>query len=124
VAHDDILADGLAVSVQLCAMSRQAFVSVGIFSNSHQSGVQIMMSDAEVGAPDDVGLETFKAGAVLTEEEQPHALPTEQWASLAEALKAGAPTTHVSQVMREISDAVAHELQKEVRRSTHDVLIP
>jgi hypothetical protein len=78
-----------------------------------------MMSDAQVGASDDVGLETFKAGAVLTEEEQPHASPSEQWVSLAEALTSGASISHTSQVMREISDAVAHELQKEVRAARH-----
>jgi hypothetical protein len=77
--------------------------------------VQIMTSCEQLGNGEDVGLETFKQGAVLTEEEQPHASPPEQWAALAAALDAGGGVSGVAQVMREICDAVGHEVQKEAR---------
>lgn len=77
--------------------------------------MQIMLADAQLGSSDDVGLETFKAGAILTEEEQAHAAPAEQWGALGRALAGGAAISHTAQIMREICDAVAHELSKEVR---------
>jgi hypothetical protein len=77
--------------------------------------MQVMTSREQLGKGDDVGLETFKQGAVLTEEEQPHASPCEQWAALAAALDAGGGVSGVAQVMREICDAVGHEVQKEAR---------
>eukprot|EP00892_Ulva_mutabilis_P002885 jgi/Ulvmu1/12598/UM092_0028.1 len=75
--------------------------------------LQIALDGAEVGAVDEVGLETFKKGAVLDEELQAHALPGAQWAALEECLRSGASISRTSQVMREICDAVDHEVTKE-----------
>lgn len=75
--------------------------------------VQIVMDDAQLGSAEDVGLETFKQGAVLPEEEQPHATPAEQWAALAAALAGPPSISAISQVMREVCDAVSHEVTKE-----------
>lgn len=76
--------------------------------------LQIARDGGEVGAADEVGLETFKKGAVLEEEQQAHALPGAQWAALEECLRTGASISRTSQVMREICDAVDHEVTKEV----------
>ena len=76
---------------------------------------QVTTDNEQLGSPDDIGMETFKQGAVATEEEQPHASPQEQWAALREGLDSGATISTVSQVMREICDAVGHEVSKEVR---------
>lgn len=73
-----------------------------------------MRDGGEVGAADEVGLETFKKGAVLEEEQQAHALPGAQWAALQDCLAAGASISRTAQVMREICDAVDHEVTKEV----------
>ena len=77
--------------------------------------VQVTTDNEQLGSADDVGMETFKQGAVATEEEQPHASPEEQWAALREGLTSGATISAVSQVMREVCDAVGHEVSKEVR---------
>jgi hypothetical protein len=82
---------------------------------AHGQCLQISFKDQEVGAPDDIGLETFKKGAVLAEEEQPHAGPQAQWGALKQCLKEGASISQTSAVMREICDAVDHEVAKEVR---------
>ena len=75
--------------------------------------MQIAMDNTQLGSSDDVGLETFKQGAVLPEEEQPHATPAEQWAALAAALAGPPSISAISQVMREVCDAVSHEVTKE-----------
>ena len=74
------------------------------------------MTGVQLGKGDDVGLETFKLGAVLTEEEQPHASPAEQWAALDGCLREGAAISSTSAVMREICDAVGREVTREARR--------
>ena len=79
--------------------------------------MQITYKDVEIGAPDDVGLETFKKGAILQEEEQKHAEPDAQWAALTKCIRMGATISHTAAVMREICDAVDHEVTKEVRRA-------
>lgn len=76
--------------------------------------LQITFKDKEIGAPDDVGLETFKKGAVLQEEEQKHAEPHAQWEALTACIRDGASVSHTAAVMREICDAVDHEISKEV----------
>lgn len=85
--------------------------------------MQIARDGAEIGAADEVGLETFKKGAVLEEEQQAHALPSAQWAALEECLQTGASISRTSQVMREICDAVDHEVTKEVC-STSPIPLP
>lgn len=76
--------------------------------------MQITYKDKEIGSPDDVGLETFKKGAVLSEEEQKHAEPDTQWDALTRCIREGASISHTAAVMREICDAVDHEVTKEV----------
>lgn len=73
------------------------------------------MGVTQLGGSDDAGLETFKQGAAIPEEEQPHAAPPEQWAALAQCLRSGVPISQTAQVMREICDAVAHEVSQAVR---------
>lgn len=86
--------------------------------------MQIAYKDREIGAPDDVGLETFKKGAVLGEEEQQHAEPHAQWSALKQCLKEGASISQTAAVMREICDAVDHEVTKEVRHRRFSDLLP
>ena len=61
-----------------------------------------------------MGLETFKKGAVLQEEEQKHAEPHAQWEALTNCIRSGASISSTAAVMREICDAVDHEVSKEV----------
>lgn len=60
---------------------------------------------------------------MLEEEQQAHALPNAQWAVLEECLQTGASISRTSQVMREICDAVDHEVTKEVRSIDQSRLI-
>lgn len=77
--------------------------------------LQITLKAMEIGAPDDVGLEIFKKGAILQEEEQKHAEPDAQWTALTKCIHTGASISHTAAVMREICDAVGHEVTKEAR---------
>jgi hypothetical protein len=101
--------------------------------------VQISSRSGEMGALDEVGLEAFRQGAIISEEELPHARPAEQWTALNDCLseisaaaareqppalpaeaafrgegRRGMRISQLSQVMREICDAVEHETCKEV----------
>jgi hypothetical protein len=76
--------------------------------------VQITTLEKEVGPLDDVGLEVFKQGTVVNEEEHTHAIPQAQWATLENYLIEKVSISHLSQVMREICDAVDHEVSREV----------
>lgn len=77
--------------------------------------MQLLMGATQLGCADDVGLETFKQGAALPEEEQPHASPREQWSTLAACLPDAEAISQTGKVMREICAAVAHEVVKAVR---------
>lgn len=75
--------------------------------------------DAE--PPQEVFDELLKAGSVHVPDSEPRATPSEQWAALGAVLKAPGNddfVSRVSEIMRDISDAVAVELFKEVRFCT------
>lgn len=125
---------GVGAPVATCTRSwrlARGASPTGYIPSDVASGPQVSCRGGELGARDDVGLDAFRKGAVISEEEMPHARPSEQWQSLRECLNAvatGEPSTagsgsllsrqrtsRLSQVMREICDAVEHETCKQVR---------